>query len=132
MRGTTRGSYPCHHPAVDESVRDLEQRLRASPTPENRLALARALERAGRRDDAHVVLAADPFATGVREALAAYPCWSRPDGDPGNTRWLDLPPLERAPRVRWRTELPDPGLVLPTPWGIVTQLVEGGVVLDPA
>jgi hypothetical protein len=107
---------------MDDDLRALEHRVAAAPTAQSRLALARGLERVGRRDDAHVVLAQDPFDADVRAALARYPAWTQADGDPGRTRWLDVPPIEREPAVRWRVELGHLELIevaAVTPWGIV-------------
>lgn len=124
---------------MDDDLRALEQRLRAAPTPALRVALARALERVGRRDDAHVVLAADPFAADVRAELARYPAWAHPDGDPGRTSWLDVAPIERAPEVRWRVATGWNAIdtLLATPWGIVHSGArphvadDALIVLDP-
>lgn len=50
---------------MDDDLRALEHRLRSAPTAEARVALARGLERVGRRDDAHVVLPARSTRAGL-------------------------------------------------------------------
>lgn len=122
---------------MDDDLRGLEQRFAAGPTPQARLSLARALERAGRRDDAQALLAGDAFA--MAAALEGFPAWTHPDGDPGRARWLDVAPVARAPRPRWRAALglQPVGVVVACAWGVVVHCVAPDghgralLVLDP-
>lgn len=130
---------------MDDELRACEQRLRVEATPDARVALARALERVGRRDDAHALLAEDPWPDVVREALRERPCWSAPSGNAGRTRHVDVPGLRRSPRVRWRSPalLDEDDLArlaflgAATPWGIALVIVDDErdaartIVLEP-
>lgn len=111
---------------MDPDLRALEARFRASPTPAARVGLARALERAGRRDEAYALLAGAPFEPEVLPELARYPAWTQVEADAGGARWLDVAPVDRAPRVRWRVDLERDalGLIAATPWGVVVTAWE--------
>jgi hypothetical protein len=82
----------------DEQLRVLERAAAADPA--QALAHARALERAGRADEGWLALCRALEEPAVRAELATRPAWSHRDG-PGHTRALDVPPVRRAPRVRW-------------------------------
>ncbi len=114
----------------DEALRALE-RAAASDTSQV-LALATALERAGRPDDAWVALCRGVDRPEVRAQLAGRPAWTHPGGR--GARALDVPPVRQAPRTRWTAPVEDGQRLLASPMGIV--VLEGvsdrpTAVLDP-
>jgi hypothetical protein len=124
---------------VDEHLRVLERDATANDASAL-LAYARALQRAGRRDEAFTALVRGKDDTRVRSELRRFPAWTHESADAGQTRSLDVAPLRRAPRVRWSVisrstaRSHEPHFLLASPLGIVTALPErGGViaVLDP-
>lgn len=85
---------------ADEDLRELERAVRTKGDAPGRIRLARALERAGRRDEIYAVLRpviADPEA---RRTLCELPAWRNQEADDGCTNVIDVPPLRRSPRVR--------------------------------
>lgn len=115
----------------DEQLRALE---RAAATDTGQvLALAMALERAGRPDEAWVALCRGVDRPEVRAELVGRPAWTHPLG-PGGARFLDVPPVRQPPRVRWTTTVRDGRRLLASPLGVV--VLEGvsdrpTAVLDP-
>jgi hypothetical protein len=85
--------------------------------PTARLALASALARAGRGDDALAVLWPARADARVRSELAQFPAYDHPPLGP--VGWIDTPPLRSAPRVRWRRSFASPE----RPWQGVTRRV---------
>lgn len=62
--------------------------------------------------------------------------WSHPEGDPGRTAWVDVEPVRRPPRSRWRVELPEPVRLLASAQAVVVEVAgedddARAVVLDP-
>lgn len=90
----------------DDELRSLERELAASGSVAARLAYARALERLDRRDEAQDVLAPGREDASVRRELGRFPAWSRAEAGPSGSRWTDVRPLSRQPRVRWRWTAP--------------------------
>lgn len=92
---------------ADDDLRRLERDAAHGPggEPNVCLALARALRRAGRPDDAVNALRRAWRDPAVRAELARVPAWTHPRG-PDGTRYLDVRPLRATPRLRWH--LPDP------------------------
>jgi hypothetical protein len=122
---------------TDEDLRELERRARAGG-PAEKLALASALDRVGRSDDALDALIA------AREDPEARREIARRIGITQDVLHLQscstsLPPLARAPRARWavrpRHAAPSPGRfvlsLLATPLGVVRASSESIAVLDP-
>lgn len=86
---------------MDDELRALE-RL-AATDPAQRLRLAAALVRAGRHHDVFEALRPGLADPAVRAAVVRLPAWTHPwGGDAGATRWLDVRPVRRTPRVRWQ------------------------------
>ncbi len=114
---------------TDESLRALERAAAADPSRTR--ALAKALERAGRADEAWVALCRAVDQPDVRAELATRPAWT-PAGGPGRTHALDLPPVKREPRARWTARAPGDRL-LASPLGVVVTTGRGTpvAVLDP-
>ncbi|MBI3726542.1 PQQ-binding-like beta-propeller repeat protein [bacterium] len=119
---------------MDADLRALERAIE-SGGPAERLALASALERRGRVDEAlSVLLPACEDAT-VRREIGRFPAWGHPEGTGGNTRFVDLPPLAAAPRLLWATRpFGSRESLLVSPLGVVTGLRDRGeswtIVLD--
>lgn len=88
---------------MDEDLRSLERA--AGHDPAACLRFLAALERVGRKDDAFLFLCALKHHPDVRRELARWPAWTHPHGGPGGTYWLDVKPVRRAPRVRWRVRI---------------------------
>src|SRR5687767_10014033 len=95
---------------MDEDLRTLERA--AGEDPAACLRYAAALERVGRKDDAFPALCAMKQHAAVRDVLARWPAWTHSQGGPGETRWLDVLPVRRAPRVRWSAGLAGAELVV--------------------
>lgn len=91
----------------DEDVRALERAARGGDVTAC-LAWARALERAGRPDEATrarlLALDADPQAEEPRAALGGACAWTGTKGGPGRTRASADEPLARAPTLLWCVE----------------------------
>jgi hypothetical protein len=85
---------------VDDDLRELERAVAKKGDAPSRLRLARALERAGRRDEVYALLKPAVADAEVRKALLELPAWRYHGGTPGNTRVVDLAPLRREPVVR--------------------------------
>lgn len=129
----------------DEELRDLERRA-ASGAPSDVLAHVRALDRLGLADDAYQALVPHVADGTLRAELARRPAWTQPDADAGATRYLDVEPIRRQPRVLWTRTLPKPvprprrpvpstrGSLVASPLGVVVPLAASpeGAVLDPA
>src|SRR3954470_10687313 len=77
---------------MDEELRRLEQQVTRGEEGA-KLPLARALERAGRISDA-------------LELVAGTPAWCGLFGDAGKSRFMDVEPIRKAPRVLWRSGEP--------------------------
>lgn len=122
--------------SIDDSLRALERRV--DPGDEGaREAWAHALERAGRTDDAWLVRLGADLRASDREARLARTAWASVDGDPGRSRWVDVPPLATAPGERWSVELQPrdvrrPGRLLACSAGVVVLGAPGLVVLELA
>jgi outer membrane protein assembly factor BamB len=120
----------------DEDLRELERRARAGG-PAEKLALAAALDRLGREDDALEVLIAGREAPDVRREIA------RRLGDIQMLLHLQscpsgLRPIVSSPRARWavrpRVSAATPRIVtsfLASPLGVVRASSESVAVLDP-
>jgi hypothetical protein len=89
---------------MDESLRAMSRAVEAGEGAGARLRYARALERAGRRDEAFDALASGREDPDVRAELARFPLWRQTDADAGRTRFLDVAPIRREPRVKWVSE----------------------------
>lgn len=87
---------------MDDALRALERQVATTGEPAARLALAKQLERLGRRDEAQQVLWHGRESAEVRRALAEFPI-ATAIGFPGGTS-TDTLPLRARPRVRWRHE----------------------------
>lgn len=114
----------------------MERAVEAGGSAADSLRYARALERAGRRDNAlDVLLAVRDRHASIRAELARFPAWAQGDADAGRTRFLDLAPIRREPRVKWVSpERADASVsrLLATPFGVVfAGPNESTVVLDP-
>lgn len=90
---------------TDELLRGLERSAATDPTA--RVPYARALQRAGRHDDARAVLLAALDSAEARSEVAAFPCWSHPGGDAGWTNFLDATGIGARPTRMWSRELDD-------------------------
>ncbi len=90
---------------ADDDLRRLEREATRGD-PGSSLALAQALRRAGRADDAVSALRPAWRDPAVRAELAEVPIWTHPRG-PDGTGYLDVRPLRATPRLRWH--LADPG-----------------------
>lgn len=96
----------------DESLRALERAAASDRT--RTLEWTRALERAGRADEALLALCRAIDQPAVRAALGQVPVWDR-------THALDAPPVRRAPRVRWSAwSRRAPGTIEVSPHTVVT------------
>jgi hypothetical protein len=124
---------------VDEDLRELERIVARGGDAASRLRLARALERAGRRDEVPSVLRPAVADERVRQALLELPAWRHPCGDAGRTNEIDLPPLRALRSVR--TVRPSAGNCFPeallaTESGlVVVERARGGVrtiIIDAA
>ncbi len=121
---------------TDEKLRSLGRAAEVGGSAADTLRYARALERAGRRDDSLEVLVAarDPDAS-TRAELARFPAWAQADADAGRTHFLDLAPIRHEPRMKWISlERADPtgSRLLATPFGVAFAGPNGStVVLDP-
>ncbi len=119
---------------IDDDLRELERRARASSDPADCLAAAEALRRAGRADDVLDVLRPAAAEPAVRAELAKMPAWTHQDGDAGATRWLDVPPIRSMPRLRWthraRSMSAISGGLLAGPLGVAVP-GHSGTILDP-
>lgn len=93
---------------ADEALRALE-RVAARGDPADRVAYARAVERARGRDAALDELVPGRAALAVRHELERFPAWTEQGGGPGGTWAVDTAPLLGPPRVRWRCPLPPRG-----------------------
>jgi len=117
---------------VDADLRTLERAALAGGARE-RLAWARALERAGRGGDALAVLIPVHGDDAVRAHLETLPAWPTTEGPPGGTRFLEARPVTRAPRERWRTTMSlwPRGALVASPLALVTREHGALLVLDP-
>jgi hypothetical protein len=89
----------------DVELRDLERKA-ALGGEADVLVYSRALERAGRRDDAYFALLPSLRHEAVRREISRWrECWPNLD----NTNYHDVLPIRSRPRVRWscRTKSPD-------------------------
>jgi outer membrane protein assembly factor BamB len=86
---------------LDEDLRALE-RLALAGGAIDRLAWSSALSRLGRTDEALRTLLAAREDPAVRAAIVKFPAWTHDHGDAGHTRFLDVAPITRTPRTRWR------------------------------
>jgi hypothetical protein len=90
---------------VTEELRDLERAVATGGGAAERLRLASALERSGRKDDALAVLVPAREDAEVRRAIGRFPAWTHPDGDAGASGAVDLEPIRERPRVKWTREV---------------------------
>jgi hypothetical protein len=119
---------------LDQEGRVLARELAAGAGTEVRLRYARLLERQERADEALEALlggAADPE---VRREIGRFPAWNELAQA---TRFVDAAPIQKAPRVAWKTRAPG-GVrrLLASPLAILgeEETVRGNVytnVLDP-
>jgi hypothetical protein len=118
---------------MDVELRTLERAALAGGARE-RLAWARGLERAGRRDEAVAALLPARADPAIRAHVEGLPAWSHPDGDAGRTFFLDAMPVARTPVVRWSTHVPfdQDATLLASPLAIVAEGRSTVHVLDPA
>ena len=96
----------------DAERRELERTVAAGGGAGARLRLAAALERVGERSRALEVLLPELRDPEVRKAIARLPAWTESLGT-GNTRFADVRPLRRTPRVRWVRETVEDDPALP-------------------
>jgi len=117
---------------VDAELRTLE-RAALSGGARERLAWARGLERAGRRDEAVAALVPVRDDHAVRAHLEALPAWTHLDGNPGATDFLDARPVARTPHVRWTVDVSaETQFLLASPLVLVTLDEDGHLVaIDP-
>lgn len=107
---------------ADDDLRRLERGANRGD-PAACVALARALTRAGRRDDALVALRPAWRDRDARAELTNAPAWPRERG-PDRTAYLDVRPIRTAPRLLWH--LPDPGAMT---WTCATSPIGGDLGL---
>lgn len=119
---------------VDDDLRALEREASQGGTAE-RLRYARALERAGRRDeslDALLPARADPQA---RAEIARFPAWTHDGADEGKTSFVDVAPIRSKPpdRPRWVWHSPQYPItgMRASPLGIVAIGLVDSLILDP-
>lgn len=84
---------------MDDDLRELERAVSAGGDASSRIRLARALERAGRKDEVASVLRPAVANAEVRRMLLGLPSWTHMGGNAGNTRVLDVAPVRSEPRV---------------------------------
>jgi hypothetical protein len=98
----------------DQELRVLERA--AAKDAAQTLAYVRALERAGRGDDAWLLLCSAIGQPAVRDELHSRAPWDR-------TRSLDVPAVLGQPRVRWSSPVKQrPGAWLVSPIALVTMI----------
>lgn len=122
---------------ADEDLRRLERDAAAGDTGAT-VRLALTLERDGRRAEAARMLLSVVDDAAARDALARFPAWSHDGADAGRTRWLDVEPVTRTPRVLWKTKL-DVGneprfettRLVASPLGVVAPTRRAFAVFDP-
>jgi hypothetical protein len=85
---------------VDDDLRELERAVSAQGDAGSRIRLARALQRAGRRDEVASVLRPAVADAEVRNMLLGLPAWTHWRANPGRTCVLDVAPVRREPEVR--------------------------------
>jgi hypothetical protein len=112
---------------ADDEILALERALERGDEGA-RLRLGRALERVGRRDDALEALRDGIDDPAVRQELARFPAWSHRDASSGRSRFVDVAPVTRAPRVRWRAGVGEDASVRVSPLAVATNR---GDVIDP-
>jgi hypothetical protein len=116
----------------DDELRALERAVSAGGGAAERVALARALARLGREDDAFDVLFPAIDDEAVRGELARFPAWTHDEADAGTTNHVDVAPLRGEPRLRWTVEgASELGWSLASPLGIVCLFGSVARVLDP-
>jgi hypothetical protein len=106
----------------DEELRSLERDWHPKGGFTERLALARALDRAGRQEDAFELLLDGVGDASVRREITRYPARFHASVDGGNTRWRDVRPLTRAPRLRFAAP------PVRTPW--LLRVAPNGVLIS--
>src|SRR5579883_1249167 len=118
---------------MDVELRTLERAALAGGARE-RLAWARSLERAGRRDEAVAALVPVRDDPDVRAHLDALAAWRRIAADAAGSSFLDARPVAREPVVRWTTEVPvERPCLLASPLAVVATDDHGCLVaMDPA
>ncbi len=84
---------------MDDDLRELERAVSARGDASSRIRLARALERAGRKDEVAAVLRPAVANAEVRRMLFELPSWTHERGNAGNTRVLDVAPVRREPKL---------------------------------
>ncbi len=121
-------------PVADDLLRALERDVAVEgAAPVTRLAYARALERVGRGDEALAALLPAIDDAAVRRRIATYSAWTHPGACAGRTRFVDVLPLEREPRVAWRLEAPFGSMVAAaSELGIVLSLLNGRLLVVDA
>jgi hypothetical protein len=117
---------------VSEELRDLERAVVAGGGAQERLKLARALERLGRSDEAREVLVPARADVDVRRELGRFPAWTHPEADAGATNYIDVEPIRTKPVVKWSKPIPfSPDAVLANELAVVATNREKSCALDP-
>jgi hypothetical protein len=114
---------------VSEELRDLE-RAAAGGGALERLALAGALERLGRGDEAREALVPARADPDVRRELARFPAWTHAHADAGASNFLDVEPIRTKPRVRWSRPVRGTPQTLVASAAVVIASVGRSVALD--
>jgi hypothetical protein len=94
---------------VSEELRELERAVAERGGAAERLRLASALERMGRRDDALAVLVPAREDADVRRAIGRFPAWTHPHADAGESGAADVEPIRVKPRIKWKAAAPNVG-----------------------
>lgn len=107
---------------VDEALR---RAVREATDVAGAIAASRALERAGRRDEALTALWPHRNDPAVLPEIARFPGWTHPHGDAGWTRSHDGPVPRSLPHVRWAVHIGGAEGLLTSPCGLAVALPLG-------